>query len=64
MREGRRLTCSFCRRPETNVAKLVAGPRVLFVGPRVYICDRCVATAGAIMRRDGGDSPPNRLVNP
>ena len=34
----RSLRCSFCRRPEDVVAKLVAGPRV-------YICDRCVAIA-------------------
>ena len=36
------LRCSFCRRPEDEVAKLVAGPRV-------YICDRCVAIATEIM---------------
>jgi len=36
------LRCSFCRRHEDQVAKLVAGPRV-------YICDRCVAIATEIM---------------
>ena len=36
------LRCSFCRRHEDEVAKLVAGPRV-------YICDRCVAVATEIM---------------
>ena len=36
------LRCSFCRRPEAEVAKLVAGPRV-------YICDRCVAIATEMM---------------
>lgn len=30
------------------MAKLVAGPRV-FIRPRVYICDACVAIAGRIM---------------
>jgi hypothetical protein len=54
MFERQRLACSFCHQPETMVAKLVAGPRLLFVGPRVYICDRCVATASQIMGRDGG----------
>jgi ATP-dependent protease Clp ATPase subunit len=39
----RRLACSFCRRPDSEVDKLVAGPR------RVYICDRCVAIAADIM---------------
>jgi ATP-dependent Clp protease ATP-binding subunit ClpX len=38
----RKLACSFCRRSETEVAKLVAGPRV-------YICDRCAAEVMRIM---------------
>ena len=59
MIERRQLACSFCHQPETTVAKLVAGPRLLFVGPRVYICNRFIATAGQIMERDGGDKPPN-----
>ena len=39
----RRLRCSFCQRTEDQVAKLVAGPRV-------YICDECVAVATRIMQ--------------
>jgi hypothetical protein len=31
-------TCTWCGRPPSEVAKLVAGPRV-------YICDECVSTA-------------------
>jgi len=34
--------CSFCRRSEAEVEKLVAGPRV-------YICDRCAAEVARIM---------------
>ena len=45
------LYCSFCRRRDTQVAKLVAGPRILFIGPRVYICDGCVAASARIMER-------------
>ena len=46
------LRCSFCRRPEAEVAKLVAGPRV-------YICDRCVAIATEIMNAPPDpDQPP------
>jgi ATP-dependent protease Clp ATPase subunit len=45
----RLLFCSFCRRRDSQVAKLVAGPRILFVGPRVYICDSCVALSARIM---------------
>jgi ATP-dependent protease Clp ATPase subunit len=47
----RLLFCSFCHRRHTNVAKLVAGPRMLFIGPRVYICDACVAASARIMER-------------
>jgi ATP-dependent protease Clp ATPase subunit len=45
----RLLLCSFCRRRDSNVAKLVAGPRILFIGPRVCICDACVAVSLKIM---------------
>ena len=39
------LRCSFCRKNDTEVLKLVAGPRVL-------ICDACVAVASRL----GSDS--------
>jgi ATP-dependent protease Clp ATPase subunit len=41
----RKLRCSFCRKTDREVAKLVAGPRV-------YICDQCVADAQRIMDDD------------
>jgi ATP-dependent Clp protease ATP-binding subunit ClpX len=41
----RQLRCSFCRKRESEVAKLVAGPRV-------YICDQCVIRAKRIMESD------------
>jgi late competence protein required for DNA uptake (superfamily II DNA/RNA helicase) len=48
----RHLRCSFCRKTEDEVAKLVAGPRV-------YICDECVALASRIMESDfGGPTHP------
>jgi ATP-dependent protease Clp ATPase subunit len=43
----RKLRCSFCRKDEAHVAKLVAGPRLLI--PRVYICDTCAREAIRIM---------------
>lgn len=49
MRLRKQLKCSFCGKKETEVAKLVAGPRV-------FICDECVALAARIM---GGESPPD-----
>ena len=45
------LACSFCHRSDDQVAKLVAGPRALRVGPRVYICDACVAISVKIMEQ-------------
>jgi ClpX C4-type zinc finger protein len=46
---GRRgLACSFCGKGAADVAKLVAGPKV-------YICDECVAVASRIMKGDGSD---------
>jgi hypothetical protein len=50
-----RLACSFCRRDDSAVAKLVAGPRLLLIGPKVYICDACVELSARIMR----DSEPD-----
>ena len=37
------LHCSFCRKSEDQVAKLVAGPDV-------YICDECVVIAARLMQ--------------
>jgi ATP-dependent Clp protease ATP-binding subunit ClpX len=49
---GRKLLrCSFCGKDETQVSKLVAGPKV-------YICDACVAIARDIIdKSDRGDNP-------
>ena len=46
-----RLRCSFCGKKETEVQKLVAGPRV-------YICDGCVAVANRLMSGDSLGSEP------
>jgi ATP-dependent protease Clp ATPase subunit len=42
MLKDKRLACSFCGKSAAEVAKLVAGPKV-------YICDECVAAANRIM---------------
>src|SRR5437667_12777182 len=44
----RQLRCSFCGKKDSQVAKLVAGPRV-------YICDACVAIATQIMNDPPSD---------
>jgi hypothetical protein len=40
------LVCTFCKRSQNKVSKLIAGPNV-------YICDRCVAKAERIMTDSG-----------
>ena len=49
-----KLHCSFCGKSEAEVAKLVAGPRV-------YICDSCVAIASSIMNDSQGQNQPERV---
>jgi ATP-dependent Clp protease ATP-binding subunit ClpX len=48
MFKKKQLRCSFCGKRETEVSKLVAGPRV-------YICDECVALASRIMEDNSND---------
>jgi ATP-dependent Clp protease ATP-binding subunit ClpX len=51
----RQLRCSFCRKNETEVSKLVAGPRV-------YICDKCVEIASEIIKSDLDDDTKSHKV--
>ena len=48
----RDLRCSFCNKGENEVAQLIAGPRV-------YICDSCVATATDIIRNSRRPPSPS-----
>jgi len=50
MLKFKQLRCSFCRKKDSQVEKLVAGPRA-YTGARVYICDSCVAIAAQIMNK-------------
>ena len=50
----KQLRCSFCRKKDSQVEKLVAGPRA-YTGGRVYICDACVAIATQIMNDPPSD---------
>jgi ATP-dependent protease Clp ATPase subunit len=50
----KQLRCSFCRKKDSQVEKLVAGPRA-YTGARVYICDVCVAIATKIMSAPPAD---------
>ena len=49
----RKLACSFCGKRDFEVEKLVAGPRV-------YICDKCVALASQIMQSGSTDGQSRR----
>ena len=53
----RKLRCSFCRKTEDQIAKLVAGPRS-FTGSKIYICNECVAVANSVMQA----GPPTARV--
>ena len=43
------LACSFCRKSEKNVGKLISSPSDY---DRVYICDECVAVCASIIEDD------------
>jgi ATP-dependent Clp protease ATP-binding subunit ClpX len=48
------IACSFCAKPELEVAKVIAGPGI-------YICNECVQTCNEILDSDAksaGDAPP------
>jgi hypothetical protein len=51
---SRDLRCSFCNKTEHEVSQLVAGPRV-------YICDSCVAVATDIIRHS--KRPPSQSAS-
>ena len=48
-KRSKRLRCSFCRKSADEVSQLIAGPKV-------YICDGCVAICVAIF----AEEPPKR----
>ncbi len=46
------LLCSFCRKPQSAVQKLIASPPE---SVRAYICDECIAACSAIVKEDVGE---------
>ena len=57
------LSCSFCRKPENAVAKLISSPSDY---PRAYICDECVAVCSTVIadeRLRVHDRPENGHVS-
>jgi len=57
MLQRKRLACSFCGKSESEVAKLVARPKV-------YICNECVAVASRIMQEDSTDQQSAQGTQP
>ena len=51
----RRLRCSFCGRPEDQVARLV-------VGASAYICGSCVIKCVAVLDEYGGTAAPGPVT--
>jgi hypothetical protein len=50
------LACTFCKRPQNELSKLIAGPKV-------FICDRCVAKAENAMMDNGHPASSSLLVS-
>ncbi len=48
------LRCSFCRKHEKAVGKLISSPRDY---PRAYICEECMAVCHSIIVDDSKDDP-------
>ena len=53
MPNSRKLRCSFCKKSDAEVSKLVAGPGV-------HICDECVAVASRLMQAPPAPPPPQQ----
>jgi ATP-dependent Clp protease ATP-binding subunit ClpX len=49
------LHCSFCRKPQSSVGKLISSPGDL---PRAYICDECVAVCNSILEEERNEEVP------
>ena len=55
-RYEKNICCSFCRKPQSQVEKMIAGPGV-------YICNECVELCESIIEEDDPDSIPKASRN-
>jgi ATP-dependent Clp protease ATP-binding subunit ClpX len=55
------LRCSFCRKTQESVGKLISSPGDT---PRVYICDECVAVCNSILEEERSEGVPNTQAKP
>jgi hypothetical protein len=58
--DTRVLYCSFCRKSQDSVAKLISSPSDY---QRAYICDECIAVCASILE-DDRDLPPGVPATP
>ena len=55
------LRCSFCRKTQDAVGKLISSPGDF---PRAYICDECVAVCNSILEEERTESVPTTQSRP
>jgi len=55
------LHCSFCRKSQDAVGKLISSPGDF---PRAYICDECVAVCNSILEEKRGEELPTTQAKP
>jgi ATP-dependent Clp protease ATP-binding subunit ClpX len=55
------LRCSFCRKTQDAVGKLISSPGDF---PRAYICDECVAICNSILEEEGSEGVPTTQAKP
>ena len=51
------MICSFCRKPQSEVQKLIASPSD---GSRAYICDECIAVCANIVKEAAAETVPEQ----
>ncbi len=55
------LRCSFCRKAQDAVGKLISSPGDF---PRAYICDECVAVCNSILEEERSEEVPTTQAKP
>jgi ATP-dependent Clp protease ATP-binding subunit ClpX len=55
------LRCSFCRKTQDAVGKLISSPGDF---PRAYICDECVAVCNSILEEERSEGVPTTQAKP
>ena len=51
------MLCSFCRKPQSEVQKMIASPANPTEPGRAYICDECIAVCASIVKEEMESAP-------